>query len=181
MKTVVINLLGGAGSGKSTTAAGLFYHFKMNNINCELIGEYVKRWAWEKREIKPLDQIYITGKQIKYESIVYNKVDYVITDSPIILGAIYDEFNNNSTMIKPMLDSFFETIIKKDIHHIYYFIKRNNKYDPIGRYGDENSAKQFDDFLFNKMIEWNIPFKIIDEQKENIVNTILNDLNINLK
>ena len=33
--TLIINLIGGPGSGKSTTAAGLFYKLKQMGIDCE--------------------------------------------------------------------------------------------------------------------------------------------------
>ena len=35
-KTLVINLIGGPGSGKSTTASGIFYTLKKMGINCEI-------------------------------------------------------------------------------------------------------------------------------------------------
>ena len=40
--TIVVNLIGGPGSGKSTTAAGLFYNLKKLGINCEMALEYAK-------------------------------------------------------------------------------------------------------------------------------------------
>jgi hypothetical protein len=40
--TVVVNLFGGPGTGKSTTASGVFYHLKRDNRNVELVQEYAK-------------------------------------------------------------------------------------------------------------------------------------------
>lgn len=40
--TSVINLIGGPGSGKSTTAAGLFFRMKSMGVRCELVTEYAK-------------------------------------------------------------------------------------------------------------------------------------------
>jgi hypothetical protein len=42
MKTKVINLYGGPGVGKSTTAVGLFYLMRRASIKCEYTSEYVK-------------------------------------------------------------------------------------------------------------------------------------------
>ena len=47
--TKVINLFGGPGAGKSTTAAGLFYEMKVRDIKCELVTEYAKDMTYEKQ------------------------------------------------------------------------------------------------------------------------------------
>lgn len=47
MKTKVINLYGGPGTGKSTTAGALFAEMKFRGINCEYVQEYAKDKAWE--------------------------------------------------------------------------------------------------------------------------------------
>ena len=43
----VINLVGGPGCGKSTTAAGLFYELKRRDYSVELVTEYAKSRVWE--------------------------------------------------------------------------------------------------------------------------------------
>jgi tRNA uridine 5-carbamoylmethylation protein Kti12 len=80
--TTVINLFGGPGTGKSTLATNLFYIMKSKDINVELVREYVKSWAYNNREPKEYDLIYLLGKQSSYETQLYGKVDYVVTDSP---------------------------------------------------------------------------------------------------
>ena len=42
MKTLVINLIGGPGCGKSTIAAELFSRLKKMGVTCELVTEYIK-------------------------------------------------------------------------------------------------------------------------------------------
>ena len=41
-KTLIINLIGGPCSGKSTIASGLFYNLKKLGYNCELALEFAK-------------------------------------------------------------------------------------------------------------------------------------------
>lgn len=41
-KTIVINLLGAPGAGKSTLAALIFSKLKMKNIACEIVTEFAK-------------------------------------------------------------------------------------------------------------------------------------------
>src|SRR4051812_46140966 len=97
--TKVINLFGGSGLGKSTTAAGLFYEMKLRGIHCELIREYVKQWAWDGTKIGPMDQVYIFGKQAEAESRIYGKVDIAVTDSPLLLSPIYEQFYSGETVV----------------------------------------------------------------------------------
>jgi tRNA uridine 5-carbamoylmethylation protein Kti12 len=85
-KTTIINLYGGPGTGKSTSAAYLYYILKAEGHNVELVREYVKDWAWEGRQISTYDQIYFLGKQVRRESLLYGKVDWIITDSPVMMN-----------------------------------------------------------------------------------------------
>ena len=46
----VVNLFAGPGSGKSTTASGLFHLLKLDNKKTELVTEYAKDAIYEQRE-----------------------------------------------------------------------------------------------------------------------------------
>ena len=84
-----INLLAGPGSGKSTTAAWLFSELKIRHISVELITEYVKSWATQKRQVTTFDQVYLFGKQMQYEyRFLNNGIKNVVTDSPLILSCV---------------------------------------------------------------------------------------------
>lgn len=48
--TIYVNLYGGPGSGKSTTAAGVVSQLKLLSINAELVTEYAKDLTWEKSQ-----------------------------------------------------------------------------------------------------------------------------------
>ena len=49
MKQIVINLLGGAGSGKSTIALELATSLKKMGVNCEYINEFAKQKVYKKK------------------------------------------------------------------------------------------------------------------------------------
>lgn len=55
--------MGGPGSGKSTTAAGVFYNIKKKFIHAELVTEYAKDLVWNEAEAFLNNQIYIFGEQ----------------------------------------------------------------------------------------------------------------------
>lgn len=87
----VINLFAGPGAGKSTLAAGLFYEMKRVNYNVELVTEFAKDLVWEERNKALKNQVYILGEQVHRLERLRGVVDYVVTDSPIILGQIYNQ------------------------------------------------------------------------------------------
>lgn len=47
MKTLVVNLFGGPGTGKSTLSANIFARLKMDGVDVEMAPEYVKEVVWE--------------------------------------------------------------------------------------------------------------------------------------
>lgn len=85
----VINFYGGAGVGKSTHAAGLFYHMKSQGYNVELINEYAKQMVWEGHSEVMRDQFYLAANQHRQMIRLDGKVDYCITDSPMLLNIVY--------------------------------------------------------------------------------------------
>ena len=90
MKTkVIVNLFGGPGVGKSTTAFYLMAKLKMNGIDCEYTPEFAKDKVWEGNLDVFNCQFFVTGRQAWQIRRLFNKVEVIITDSPIALGATY--------------------------------------------------------------------------------------------
>lgn len=145
----IICLYGGPGSGKSTTAAGLFYLLKNEGLTCELNREYIKDWVWEERKVRPGDQTYYFAKQARKERIyMENNVDVIITDSPLILthfyGNKYDEFERKSNTSLVMLKHHHEICKHYGYKVEHFLLNRTKPYDPKGRYQDVDTAKSFD-------------------------------------
>ena len=181
MNTTVVNLFGGPGVGKSTLACGLFYFMKIKHLNAELVREYVKAWAWESRPIGEYDQFYISGKQAKYESLLYNKVEFLITDCPIILSPIYESFaGNDDPVTKVGSFKFMKQAEAKGIKYKNYVLARdkNVPYDVKGRYNSIKTAGDIDKFMQEKLSEWEVPFTLVDCKYDDRINFILNDLEI---
>jgi tRNA uridine 5-carbamoylmethylation protein Kti12 len=143
MKTVVVNLFGGPGSGKSTLSCELFALLKRHNYQVELVREYAKDWAYEKRHIDTLmKQTYILTKQARRESMLYGKVNCIITDCPIALSGFYCEKYLHSNSMTNLVKEFLKESQAHDVEHIYFQVPRRKKYNPNGRFETEEQAKK---------------------------------------
>jgi predicted ATPase len=141
--TKYINLFGGPGVGKSTTAAALFVEMKKAGHKVELVTEVAKDFVWEDRSTTLSIQPYITIKQFRNLVRLKGKVDYVITDAPILLGCVYAD------MYAPSLPASYKNFII-DLHNqeldpsVNILLQRVFEYDTTGRYQSEVTAKDID-------------------------------------
>ena len=140
MGALVVNLYGGPGTGKSTTAAGVFHLLKLAGINAELITEYAKDKVWE-GSLSVLDnQLYIFGKQYHRIFRCLDKVDVIVTDSPILLAALYYE-GTNPYFLKMVREEYIK------MRTLDVFLNRVKPYNPAGRVQNEDKARALDDDL----------------------------------
>ena len=90
-ETLIVNFFGAPGVGKSTLAAAVFVKMKRMGLSVEYVSEFAKEKVWESN-LKALEcQPYITGTQLFYLQRIIGQVDYIINDSPIVLGAVYNK------------------------------------------------------------------------------------------
>lgn len=157
--TKIINLFAGPGAGKSTGAAYIFSKLKMARIDAELVTEFAKDKVWEENNEVFKCQFYITGKQAFKISRVFGKVDVIVTDSPIILGAIYADTQG----LKHASINEFDKYEKNNIN---VFINRVKKYNPNGRHQTEDEAKAIDEQTKEFLKGQNIEFMEIDGNEE---------------
>lgn len=132
-KLKVINLYGGPGTGKSTTAAALFAKMKRAGYNVELVTEFAKDLVWTERNKELGDQIYIFGKMYHKLWRLRDKVDYVITDSPLPLSVYYDK--NRMPYFKEFAISMYNSFTNYNFE-----LTRHFKYQVEGRYQTEAEA-----------------------------------------
>lgn len=149
--TIVVNLIGGPGSGKSTCASGIFYKLKQSGVNCEMALEFAKDKVWED-SIKVLDdQLYIFGKQYHKLFRLKDKVDVIITDSPLLVSILYNKipsehFNN---LVVEQYNTF---------NNLLFFINRPTNYQTEGRLQTMDDAKVIDNITKNILQSYDISY-----------------------
>jgi nicotinamide riboside kinase len=172
--TAVINLFGGPGSGKSTLAAEIYVQMKKMNLECELVREYVKDWAWEGRKIEGFDQFYILGKQIRKESLMYDKVDFIITDSPLWNSSFYEKHYEGTEHLTGSVKAFVSYAESKGVVYDNYMLVRNNSpYKKDGRYETEDQAKEIDKDMRHMLEDLNLSYEVLNMQDSDRVPFII--------
>lgn len=172
-QTKVINMLGGSGVGKSTLAAGLYYQMKLAHKNVELVREYVKLLAWQGIKPGQYDQVNIFGEQCKLEHSLYGKVEYIVTDSPIILAPIYEHFYHGDSMTEEAAIKFLNKSKSNGVEHINLVLSRGKDYDTEGRFQTLEEAQQVDNMVRNFLFKYNMPFIEIDGPEDERVKKIM--------
>lgn len=150
--TIVINLFGGPGSGKSTLAAELFASFKKQGKSVELVSEYVKGWAWEGKQVGLYDQLYLLGKQTHYESRLYDKVDFVITDSPVLMCPFYEFKYQHSDLTFGAATAFIRKARENNVLDLNFWLPSIHPYQSKGRYQSAAEASQLSDEMYSWLV-----------------------------
>ncbi len=158
--TIVINIAGGPGSGKTTVAAEVFSMLKEKGYDVENVSEFAKELVWEGRDEAFNDRLYMHGEQNHRLMQMNNKLDYIITDSPLFLTAIYNNYYLKDKFPKSYNDMI--DLVTYETFNLYnnkvYFLERNTDYKTVGRREDEDTATKIDegiiDYLDDKHIEY---------------------------
>ncbi len=149
--TVVVNLLGGPGCGKSTLAHEVVSEIKKHGFTVGFVGEYASELIMQGRgaELRegglPIQQ-EIFAVQYDRVSALDGKVDFIVTESPSILSTFYLKES-------PSVAKEFAECVENDyrLHNNFTcFVKRDEDYTPDGRLQTREEAVAIDD----RIKEW---------------------------
>ncbi len=138
---LVVNLFGAPGAGKSTGASYVFSQLKMMGVNAELVTEFAK-----------------------------DKVDVVITDSPILLSAFYA----NDLVLGDEFDKLV-TKVFNSYNSINVFINRVKPYNPSGRFQNETESDELSSKLLRFVTEHGVACRHYNGDL-NGYDTLINDI-----
>lgn len=151
---LIINLFGAPGAGKSTGAAYIFSKLKMLGVNAELVTEFAKDKVWENNTEVLSNQTYVFGKQHFRISRCANKVDVIVTDSPLLLSALY----NKSDLLGEEFNDLVAKIFKS-YNSVNYFIERDKPYNPNGRLQTEKESNYLAEKIKDMLAKYDIQYE----------------------
>lgn len=154
-----INIFGGPGVGKSTTAALIFGWLRQHGHNAELAQEWVKAWAYQGRTVKSFDYVYTFANQLHVEDrLLQAGVEIIVTDSPIHLQCMYAY---RAKM--PAALELWQIANKFEKAHpsINLLVERVVPYTRHGRYQTETEAREMDRFIVQCMNECGMKYTTI--------------------
>lgn len=173
-QTLVINLIAGPCSGKSTIAAELFARLKKMCIHCELVTEYIKERIYEENKTMPVNQIAIFGMEHYAISNKIGKVDVIVHDGSFINNTsyIYNWENN------PEFDNLIISEYKK-FNNLDFFIKRGNlAFEEYGRIHNLEQSQQLDETIKETYNRFGLPFIEVEARDavDKIIPIVLKEL-----
>ena len=169
MRTILINAFGGPGAGKTTACWEICSELKKSGILAEYVSEYAKELVYEmnnstfseeaKRAAKLMDgsmdsQSIIFAEQKHRIDRIMGQVSVIVTDSPIILSAVYC---NNKTQ------EFEDNLIRQflDYDSFNFVITRGNEtFQHEGRMQNRAESIEKDKEITNMLDKYGIPYEI---------------------
>jgi predicted ATPase len=163
-KTLVVNLLGGPGCGKSVLAAELFAGLKKSGLNVELVQEYAKGVTWDavacggcSEPVYPRklgNQAYVTVKQFERQCRVDGQVDVIVTDTSLLLGAIYRGRGCGANFDRWLVEDLYS-----EFWNLNLWLERGPEipYETAGRKQNEEEAAEKVVQLRKFLADWRIP------------------------
>lgn len=159
--TIVINAFAGPGAGKTTSCLEVAEKLKKQGFVTEYVQEYAKELVYDNNLIM-LDGHYehqfdILKEQVKRINRLYGKVDFILTDSPVLLNNTYlNEDKGTNDYV-----AYCENV--KKIYTLYdnfnYFVERDKSaFEEEGRIHNLEQSIVIDDELKNTLHNNQIDF-----------------------
>lgn len=174
--SIVINAFAGPGAGKTTLSALLFARMKQRRMSVGFAPEYAQDKVY--REEPLTNQVEVTLHQYCRINTLYGKVDYVITDSPILLAIPYlwmqddSRFNQQQYFLwKSSFESFIKSSFIKFINYNILVNRGNRHYITDGRLQTQLEAEEIDRDMKFLLTENQIDF--VEETDETNIDELI--------
>lgn len=167
---VVINGYGGPGAGKSTACMEIAAALKKAGYGAEYVQEYAKELVYDKN-MEMLDgsaknQFEILKEQTRRVDRLYDQVDFIVTDSPILLNEIYN---------KELTPEYRDIVgkIQNSYSNFSFFIERDvSNFEEEGRIHNLAESIQKDQEIRDMLLDNDIKYKTYNHEN---INEIVND------
>ncbi len=166
-----VNFYGGPAAGKSTAAASLYAHLKKAGFNVEMAPEIAKEFVLEENSVALSYQLMIWANQCYRIYTAYRHADIVITDAPILLGAIYNE-DASSAFIDVVLEQYHS------FNNINIVVPRQTStlHSMVGRVHSLTESVSIDNQIIHLLENHAIPFTTYDGDDDALTQLIYDEL-----
>ena len=167
---IVINGYGGPGAGKSTACLEITAALKKEGYNAEYVQEYAKELVYEK-DMEMLDgspehQYEILKEQTRRMDRLYDQVDFIVTDSPVMLNTIYNK------QLTPEYESLVNELQGEYINYSFFMERDASNFEEEGRIHNLTESIEKDNEIKDMLQKNEIKYKTYNHEN---VNEIVND------
>ena len=167
---IVINGYGGPGAGKSTACLEITAALKKEGYNAEYVQEYAKELVYEK-DMEMLDgspehQYEILKEQTRRMDRLYDQVDFIVTDSPVMLNTIYNK------QLTPEYESLVNELQGEYINYSFFMERDASNFEKEGRIHNLTESIEKDNEIKDMLQKNEIKYKTYNHEN---VNEIVND------
>lgn len=167
---IVINGYGGPGAGKSTACLEITAALKKEGYNAEYVQEYAKELVYEK-DMEMLDgspehQYEILKEQTRRMDRLYDQVDFIVTDSPVMLNTIYNK------QLTPEYESLVNELQGEYINYSFFMERDASKFEEEGRIHNLTESIEKDNEIKDMLQRNEIKYKTYNHEN---VNELVND------
>lgn len=167
---IVINGYGGPGAGKSTACMEITAALKKEGYNAEYVQEYAKELVYEKDmdmlDGSPEHQYEILKEQTRRMDRLYDQVDFIVTDSPVMLNTIYNK------QLTPEYESLVNELQGEYINYSFFMERDVSNFEEEGRIHNLTESIEKDNEIKDMLQRNEIKYKTYNHEN---VNEIVND------
>ena len=174
---IKINIYGCPSSGKTTLASQLFATMKALHYNIAYVQEYSKDLVYHGIDMRFLDEkdrIFILAEQLRRESIFkQNNVDYIVTDSPLLLTAYYHQDPN-----KKEDWSYVDGIVKRQLkdNELHFWVNIVSNFEEEGRSHDKEESLIIQKELKQYLNNYNINLIELPQELDKRIDLIIKEI-----
>lgn len=169
-RTIVINAFGGPGAGKTTACLHIASQLKKRGFSAEYVQEYAKELTWDKNfemlDGSPQHQKLIFAEQSKRLNRLVGKVDFVVTDAPLLLNSVYldPSYSKKQDYEKAVMERF------QKYDNFCFVVGRDTSYfETIGRTQNLEESIQKDNEIVQLLKDNQVYFKTYSHDELNKV------------
>ena len=162
---IVINGYGGPGAGKSTACMEITAALKKEGYNAEYVQEYAKELVYEK-DMEMLDgspehQYEILKEQTRRMDRLYDQVDFIVTDSPVMLNTIYNK------QLTPEYESLVNELQGEYINYSFFMERDVSNFEEEGRIHNLTESIEKDNEIKDMLQKNEIKYKTYNHENVN--------------